>query len=277
MPLPTPLPEADWLAFCRRASEGVREAVASYPTVASRSEQTGRGEGGDMALVIDRAAEDAVFAELEALGVPLTAISEERGHVEIAGGGPARVVIDPVDGSLNAKRGLPFACVSIAVASGPEMGDVEVGFVAELDHARDWWAVRGEGAFRDGIRLEQLSPGPMELLGLETVHPKPLAEAAESIAAVEAERVRGFGSVAITLCLVAAGQLDAMLSLRRIRSVDAAAGQLLVREAGGTVAFPEAGDLAAPLDLSMRSRVAAARDPELVAGLLEGFKTPLPG
>ena len=44
-----------------------------------------------------------------------------------------RIVIDPVDGSLNAKRGLPFACVSIAIASGPRMGDVEIGWVAELD------------------------------------------------------------------------------------------------------------------------------------------------
>ncbi len=80
-----------------------------------------------MTLAIDRAAEDAIFAELEALGVGLTAVSEERGEVEIAGGGPTRVVIDPVDGSLNAKRGLPYCAVSIAVASGPGMLDVEVG------------------------------------------------------------------------------------------------------------------------------------------------------
>ena len=57
------------------------------------------------------------------------------------------MVIDPVDGSLNAKRGLPFACVSIAVAAGPRMGDVEFGYVAELRPRREWWAARGEGAF----------------------------------------------------------------------------------------------------------------------------------
>src|SRR5436190_22527130 len=112
-------PDPDWLALCRRAMTGVRSA---FESCADRSQETGRGEGGDMALVIDRAAEDAIFAELEALGLPLTAISEERGQVELGGGGPVHVVIDPVDGSLNAKRGLPFACVSIAVASGPTMG-----------------------------------------------------------------------------------------------------------------------------------------------------------
>ena len=98
-------------------------------------------------------------------------MSEERGELALAGGGEVRVVIDPVDGSMNAKRGLPFACVSIAVAGGPAMADVEVGFVAELDPARDWWAVRGEGAFCDGERLGPLEPGPLELLGLETARP----------------------------------------------------------------------------------------------------------
>jgi myo-inositol-1(or 4)-monophosphatase len=260
-------PETDWLAFCRRAGEAARAALRRYPSIAERSVETGRGEGGDMALVIDRAAEDAVFAELEALGAPVTAISEERGELDVHGGGPTRVVIDPVDGSLNAKRGLPFAAVSIAVADGPRMGDVTVGYVGELDPPRDWWAVRGGGAFREGERLAVLAPGPLELLGLETARPDAVAEAAERIGTLGADRVRGFGSVAVTLCLVAAGQLDAMLSLREIRSVDAAAGQLIVLEAGGAVSFP-ADDA---LGLDMRSRVAAARDPDMLARLLAHF------
>ena len=247
------LPEVDWLGFCRRAAERAREALRRFSTTAERAVQTGRGEGGDMALAIDRAAEDAIFAELEGLGLPLTAISEERGRVEIGGGGPVRVVIDPVDGSLNAKRGLPFAAVSIAVASGPRMADVQVGYVGELDPSRDWWAVRGEGAFWQGERLE---PGELELLGLETARPEAVAKGAAGLAELGAQRIRAMGSVAVTLCLVAAGRLDAMVSLREVRSVDAAAGQLLVEEAGGAVAFP-GGD---GLSLDMRSRVAAARD-----------------
>jgi myo-inositol-1(or 4)-monophosphatase len=261
------LSRTEWVAFCRRAGEAARKAVRRYPSLAERSVETGRGQGGDMALVIDRAAEDAVFAQLEALGVALTAISEERGELELYGGGPTRVVIDPVDGSLNAKRGLPFAAVSIAVADGPRMGDVTVGYVGELDPARDWWAVRGGGAFREGARLAALRPGPLELLGLESARPDAMAAAAARIGSLGTDRVRGFGSVAVTLCLVAAGQLDAMLSLREIRSVDAAAGQLIVLEAGGAVSFP--GDDA--LGLDMRSRVAAARDAELLARLVAHF------
>ena len=273
-----PLPEStDWLGFCRRAAGAARDAVHAYATTAERAVETGRGEGGDTAYVIDRAAEDAVFAEIEALGVPLVAVSEERGEVEVAGGGPVRVVIDPVDGSLNAKRGLPFACVSIAIASGPRMADVDLGWVAELDprlsagdeprRGRDWWAVKGEGAFRDGEALPPLQPGPLEVLGLETARPELVAAASAAIESVKARRLRALGSVAMTLCLVAAGQLDAMLTMRPIRSVDAAAAQLLVTEAGGAVAFPDDD----ALSLEMRSFVMAARDPELLARLRETF------
>jgi myo-inositol-1(or 4)-monophosphatase len=269
------LPDTDWIGFCRRAGAAARDAVASYSTRAERSVEAGRGEGGDMSYVIDRASEDAIFAELEALGVPVTAVSEERGEVAIGGGGPTRVVIDPVDGSVNAKRGLPFACVSIAVASGDRMADVEVGWVAELapsgGHAgvtvRDWWAVRGEGAFVAGERMPQLEPGPLEMLGLETARPGLVAAVAPALADLEARRIRALGSVASSICLVAAGQLDAMVTLRPVRSVDVAAAQLLVRECGGTVEFP-GGDA---LDLEMRSRVAAARSEELVARLLGMF------
>jgi len=272
------LPESsDWLGFCRRAAAAAREAVHGYATTAERAVETGRGEGGDTAYVIDRAAEDAIFAEIETLHVPLTAISEERGELQIAGGSEVRVVIDPVDGSLNAKRGLPFACVSIAVASGPRMTDVEIGCVAELDPrlsaddeprpGRDWWAVKGEGAFRDGEPLPKLRPGPLEVLGLETARPGLVAAAAPAIQSVEARRVRALGSVAMTLCLVAAGQLDGMVSLRPIRSVDAAAAQLLVTEAAGAVAFPADDELS----LEMRSPVVAARDPELLERLLSTF------
>jgi myo-inositol-1(or 4)-monophosphatase len=273
------LPDStDWLGFCRRAAGAARDAVHGYATTAERGVETGRGEGGDTAYVIDRAAEDAIFAEIDALSVGLVAVSEERGEVEVAGGGPVRIVVDPVDGSLNAKRGLPFACVSIAVASASRMADVEVGWVAELDPrisegdepraGRDWWAVKGQGAFRDGEPLPRLEPGPLEVLGIETARPGLVAAAAQAIEASEARRIRALGSVAMTLCLVAAGQLDAMVSLRPIRSVDAAAAQLLVTEAGGAVAFPADDELS----LEMRSRVLAARDEATLERLRSTFE-----
>jgi myo-inositol-1(or 4)-monophosphatase len=262
-----PLLAHDWLGLCRRAAHAAREAVGTLHTAAERSVSLGEGEGGDTTLAVDQVAEDAVFEELSRFGRPLLAVSEERGEVSLNGGDEVRVVIDPVDGSLNAKRGLSFACVSIALASGPRMGDVEVGYIAELDPERDWWAVRGAGAFLDGERLAPLTPGPLEMLGLETARPALVASAAEAIAGLEARRLRVLGSVAASMCLVAAGRLDAMLTLREVRSVDVAAAQLIVREAGGAVALP-GGDA---LDLTLRTRAAAARD----AALLERLRTTL--
>jgi len=252
----------EWLALCRRAADGAQAAIARYPKLEDRSEKTGRGEGGDMSLVIDRAAEDAIFAELEALGEPLTCVSEERGRVTLNGGGPTQVVIDPIDGSLNAKRGMPLYCMSIAVADGLTMGDAKYGYVRDFGSGEEWWAARGEGAWLDGVRVPALTEaGRVEILGIESGDPRRIARYSTALAATTAHRLRLIGSIALGLCWVAGGRFDALLSLRSIRSVDAAAGQLVVREAGGAVVFPDSqgGDLSAPLDLDMRSTVVAAR------------------
>ena len=252
----------EWLALCRRAAKGAEAAIARYPKLEDRSQKTGRGEGGDMALIIDRVAEDAIFSELEALGEPLTVVSEERGLVSIGGGGPTQVVIDPIDGSLNAKRGMPLYCMSIAVADGLTMGDVEYGFVHDFGTGEEWWAARGDGARLNGERVPELQHPPrVEVLGIESGDPRRIARHATALAATTAHRMRLIGSIALGLCWVAGARFDALLSLRSVRSVDAAAGQLIVREAGGAVVFPDAqgGDLSAPLDLDMRSTVVAAR------------------
>jgi myo-inositol-1(or 4)-monophosphatase len=80
--------------------------------------------------------------------------------------------------------------------------------------------------------------------------------------------VRVIGSMAISLCQVAAARVDGMASLWRCRSVDVAAAQLIVRESGGLVCFTAMDDpLGAPLDVEPRSPVVAARTPEALAEL----------
>jgi myo-inositol-1(or 4)-monophosphatase len=267
---PSPASEADWLAFCRRAAAGAREAVSRHGRGAERHQYVGRGEGGDDTLAIDRAAEDAIFAELESLGLPLTAVSEERGHVAIAGGGPTHVVIDPIDGSLNAKRELPAHCLSIAVARGDSMADVVFGYVGGFAHEEEFWAQQGAGAYLDGRRLEVEPVGRLEILGVESAHPWLISAYSDALAVSEADRIRMLGSIALSLCYVAAARFDAMFSMRTCRSVDAAAGQLIVREAGGEVAFPDCGDGlgGVPLALDMRSRVAAGAGGALLEGVV---------
>jgi myo-inositol-1(or 4)-monophosphatase len=262
----------DWLAFSRRAADAGREALKRFPLTAQRAEKLGRGEGGDMTLAIDGAVEDTVFAELEALGIGLCAISEERGLVEIGGGGPTHVVIDPIDGSLNAKRQLPFYSISIAVAEGGDIASVVFGYVANFPTGEEWWAARGQGAFLDRARLEPAPHGArLEILGVESADPLLVDAGSDALAKTEAHRLRMIGSIALSLCFVASARFDGMVSLRPARSVDAAAGQLIVREAGGEVSFPDADagrPLSAGLDLDMRSRVVAGASSTIHKGLL---------
>jgi myo-inositol-1(or 4)-monophosphatase len=272
--------DADWLGACRGAVAGLREVLGAHPATRERAVETGRGEGGDRTLVIDRGAEEAVFArldELHAAGHRFTAISEERGAVDYGGAGEdgIRVIIDPIDGSLNAKRMMPHYALSIAVADGPTMADVAFAFVHDFGAEEEWTAVRGAGARCGGEPLDPALPerrlpdGRLELLGIESADPRWVAASMEGLLGAT-RRLRVVGAIAVSLCQVAAARLDGMVSLRNCRAVDAAAGQLIVREAGGLVAFPRcSAPLAAPLDVAARSPVVAARSPEALAQLAE--------
>ncbi|MGO9750524.1 MAG: inositol monophosphatase family protein [Solirubrobacteraceae bacterium] len=268
--------QADWLSACRRASVGLRAMLAASPSTRERAVEIGtRGQGGDRTLVIDDAAEAIVLAELEALraqGHRFRALSEELGEIDF-GGDDVLVIIDPIDGSLNAKRGLPHHALSVAVASGPTMADVEFGYVYDFGPAEEWWAVRGQGAWLDGERLDPAVPerrtreGKLEVLGIESANPRWVALSIDSLVDC-AYRLRALGTIASSLCQVAGGRFDGMVSLRGCRSVDAAAGQLIVREAGGMVSFVGLRDpLAAPLDLIPHAPVAAARSVEALREL----------
>jgi len=252
---------ADWPAICRRAVAAQRRLFAETPGSAERTRYEGVGEGGDRTLVIDRRCEDAVFDELERLagaGAAFTAISEERGEVAFGGGGAARVVIDPIDGSLNTRRTLPAHSLSIAVTSGDSMADVEFGYVYDFGAGEELTARRGAGAALDGERVRVAADSAkLELLGVESAAPglmRPLDEALGG----DVFRIRVIGSIAITASYVAAGRLDGMLSLRPCRSVDIAAAQLIAREAGGVVAFGELPPEEVGLGLDERFPIAAA-------------------
>ncbi len=263
--------DADWLGACRRAVAGLQNLLDGAPSTAERAQETGtRGSGGDRTLMIDSSAEALVVAELDALaaeGYRFSALSEERGEIDY-GDAAVRVIIDPIDGSLNAKRGGSHYALSVAVADGTTMGDVTFGFVHDFGAREQWWAIRGEGAWLDGAGLDPSLPerrdrdGRLELLGIESADPRWVAASIEPLVS-SAHRLRAFGAIAISLCQVAAARFDGMVTLRRCRGVDAAAGQLIVREAGGQIAFADCRDpLGAPLDATASSHLVAARSLE---------------
>ena len=268
-------PEVDWLDLCRRIVARQSDLFAATRTIAERTVYEGRGEGGDMTLELDRRCEDIVFEELERIvadgGHSFLAISEERGEVRLGEGeAEQRVIIDPIDGSMNVRRTLPSHSLSIAVATGDSMADVTFGFVHDFGAREEFAATRGEGATLDGhpIAPHEEEPDGLEVVGLESADPRWIGPAIDALRG-RAYRVRSIGSIAITLSYVAAGRLDGMLSARGCRSVDAAAAQLIVREAGGEIDFVDHGLAGAELGLDARYAVVAALGPNGLATMRE--------
>jgi myo-inositol-1(or 4)-monophosphatase len=142
------------------------------------------------------------------------------------------------------------------------MEDVEFGFVHEFGTGEEYVARRDGGTTLNGRRLDlEGSPDSLEVVGLESARPEWLLPVVEELVG-KVYRLRVVGSIAASLCYVAAARFDGMASANVCRSVDAAAGQLLVREAGGFVSFLGHGGVEAPLDLDARYRLVAGRTPE---------------
>jgi myo-inositol-1(or 4)-monophosphatase len=219
-----------------------------------------------MTVALDEAAESATLQHFE--GEDVRIVSEELGF---RGNGRYTVLVDPIDGSQNAERGIPYFCLCVAIAEGDTVGDVFFGYVYDFGANEEFLAVRGEGAFLNG---EPMLDGPrdyIQFLSLEATRAQLVYESLAALAPLT-DRVRVMGAQALTYCHMAAGRTDAVVCLKPSRSVDFAAAQLIVRERGFAIElFDDAPIDAAPLDLEARSRVVAAANPELCRMLAEAL------
>ena len=252
---------AAWLDFCRRVSADVAIALDGMPTRDDREPVVGRGEGGDDTTVMDERAEQAAVAQLEALhagGIDFRLVSEELGERTFGSASPWVVVVDPIDGSLNAKRRLPFYCLSIAFADGPTIADVRFGYVRDFGSGEEWVAQAGEGATVNGRPLGGVRPKDrLGIVDFEATNAGLVATAAGRLDG-NVGRIRMLGALALSLCQLADGRVDGVATLKPSRSVDLAAAWLIVREAGADVLLVD--DPALRLDLHARTRAVAARD-----------------
>ncbi len=257
--------EQKWLACAvEMGAAGKAAAQPLYGTAAGRA-PLGAGAGGDTTMQIDRACEEAIRRVLEEQApAPYRLVSEEVGLLGPEDS-PWCVVVDPVDGSLNAKHGLQPSCASIAVARGNTLADVAIAHIEDYTRPQAFWAVKGAG-MSPTADPHRFQSDQVEVLLLEAGRPdlhdfqfRDLAGLVVGAHSAEM-RVRQIGSIALCLCYLATGVADVLVAAVSARSVDMAAGFLILKEAGGGVSTLDGLDIwAQPLDLEKRSPFVAWR------------------
>lgn len=262
-------PDAEfWFARLRDTSRRISVAIRGM-SLAERTVALGRGAGGDVTAGVDRVAEDAMLDALRGIyresGVSMTVVSEEAGRLQIGDDPGVVIVVDPVDGSQNAKRGTPLFATAVAIADGHTMGDVRLAFVHDHSTGEEFTAERGVGAWLDGVPMPQAArPAHLRLLAVEGASASRMQAAAQTLVG-EVGRLRSLGSMALSMCWVAAGRMDGLLGMGPVRSVDVAAAQLVLRETGCWVGLPDLEDTdTCPLDIITRRRVMATAEPDLL-------------
>ena len=224
------------------------------------AEILGRGADGAPSTRLDRAAEAAVLKRLDERRAPVNVLSEEAGFVDR--GGDRLLVLDPVDGTHNALRGVPAFSVSLALGH-VQLADLEEGLVRDLVSGATYHAAKGRGARLNGKPIHAKAFDPQDTLF--SVYLGTNAEPDAARVAAKARRVRNLGAASLDLCLVARGAADLYYMHSReerlkLRACDIAAGTLIVREAGGEVLDLAGRDLHIPLTAEAHTDLVAVGD-----------------
>jgi myo-inositol-1(or 4)-monophosphatase len=233
--------EIEWQQIFTEIKNSIQTAITPFlKTLHDPLPNLGRGAGGDLIKPVDLAAENAIVETLKAHDLSFTLVSEEAGIKEIGKKPKAYyVTADPIDGTTNLSRGLPFYATSIAISNKPELADVKAGMVVDLHNDVTYTAFLGKGAYRNGERIETSKIKSLDeaVVGVDFNAYKIKVDVSTFAALIEnIKHTRHFGANAPEVCFVAAGLTDAFIDLRRkIRTTDVAASFLIVKEAGGIV------------------------------------------
>jgi myo-inositol-1(or 4)-monophosphatase len=247
--------------FLKQIAINVFDVVSPLLGTKEAAKKTKRGAGGDISMNIDIVAENAIIETLELASVNLLLISEEVGErfigdKEKAKKNQSTLIVDPLDGSNNAVRGVPYCSVSIAYAIGTKTSDTKKAIVLNLNTKDIYWAEKGKGAFLNDtkIRVSDLDISqkcffelniPLEYLMKTLQDLTPLIR--------KFYRMRILGSSALTLCQIASGSMEVFINLRDSnRLVDVAAGMLILKEAGGKFFSLDGAAIDYPLSIDVR-------------------------
>jgi len=219
----------------------------------------GIGADGTPTKYVDKLAEDVAIKFIKKADMNVNILSEEAGFLDF--GGEYTFVLDPVDGTRNAYRGIPFYSVSLGVGKS-RLNDVEYGMVKNIPTGEVFFAEKDCGAFLNKKRIGVPDVPAKEILSSIT-----LGKNFDALTLSLAKKgvVRSLGSASLEMCMVAIGALDFyVIGKEYLRVTDIAASTLIMREAGGVVTDIHGEELDMSLSLDDRTSVIAACSDELV-------------
>jgi myo-inositol-1(or 4)-monophosphatase len=247
-----PIVGARWTPVLHEVAENVRTRVRKALLSRASLEISGLKD------LLDSVAQQAIRDTLSEAGIPVRVVSEE-GDYEIGEQGPI-LVVDPVDGTTNMARGIPFACTSMALSETPYQSGVVIGLVKDLYTGDVYRAERNRGAWRSGKRIApSISKLVKEaLVSIEISKGVPIDRVKQLISS--AGHLRQKGSSALALCYLASGMVDAHVDVRgKLRITDVAAGLLILKEAGGAYVTEEADDIELSRETTLRLVAASSQ------------------
>jgi myo-inositol-1(or 4)-monophosphatase len=270
---------SDWLQILVRCKDNVKTHIKPLLKTPNEPQpDLGKGAGGDPMKLVDLAAEKAIVEVLLQHKISFTLVSEESG-VKVYGSNAedCYVTVDPIDGTTNFVRRLPFYCSSIAISRKPVLSDVYAAMVTDLFHGNTYTATKGEGAYCNAKKISTSSTSSLEKsivgLDLNTYKIKALAPKLSELIQ-KTKHIRHFGSNALELCFVAEGLTDAFVDIRgKLRTTDVAAGFLILKEAGGIISAPDGQPVDVKLDPKQTLKFVASGNPNIHKSILSLIKS----
>ena len=264
------------IEILEQAAKRVYENVKHLPGTEESAGDFGRGAGGDISRRIDIVAEKTVLDYLREVNFPCIVLGEECGKVELSKNPEGFIIMDAVDGSTNAVRGIPFSCCSLAFATKNSLSSITDAAIIDLYTGDMYLASRGRGAFRNGKKITVHKKKPLYFvvgLDLSGISPDSLQKLSPIISA--SNHIRHFGAVALELAIFARGLVDLFVDLReKLRVTDVAAGYLIASEAGGIIVDKNAKPLDSELGYDQRISFIAAASQEILNETLEKLNLP---
>jgi len=245
------------IEILKNASKLVYENVKDLAGTSDAAGDFGRGAGGDISRKIDIVAEKTVLDYLKKINFECVVLGEECGRVELSNESKGFVIMDAIDGSANAVRGIPFFCCSLAFATENKISSITDGVVTDLSNGNMYWASKGKGAFLNDKQIHVQEKEPTyRIVGVNLSGAKP-----ELLKQLQ------------PIFKFARGLIDIFIDFRdKIRIQDMAAGFLLVKEAGGLMLDANLKPLDSDLSYQTRLSFIAASNKKILDEIISQIK-----